>query len=104
MSLLLAYMQKLFNDYNSYFIWLFLIGRSNDSSCACDGDSDQSDGDSDQSDGNNGVTIALATLLIIAVIGLVISVVINVFFVVQNKQSRCVVTSIRHIIIIVIAI
>ena len=40
------------------------------------------------------MNIALATLLAIAVIGLVISVVINVFLVVQHKQSRCVVTSI----------
>ena len=44
------------------------------------------------SDDNNVVIIALATLLAIAVIGLVISVVINV---VQRKQSRCVVTSIH---------
>ena len=51
-----------------------------------------SDGSSDD---NNGVIIALATLLAIAVIGLVISVVINVFLVVQRKQSRCVVTSIH---------
>ena len=47
------------------------------------------------SDDNNGVIIALATLLAIAVIGLVISVVINVFLVVQRKQSRCIVTSIH---------
>ena len=51
-----------------------------------------SDGSSDD---NNGVIIALATLLAIAIIGLVISVVINVFLVVQHKQSRCVVTSIH---------
>ena len=43
-------------------------------------------------DNNHGVNIALATLLAIAVIGLVISVVINV---IQRKQSRCVVTSIH---------
>ena len=43
----------------------------------------------DSSDGNE-VTIVLATLLAIAVIGLVISVVINVFFIVQHKHSRCV--------------
>ena len=48
----------------------------------------------DDSDVNNGVIITLATLLVIAVIGLMISIVINVFFVVQRKQSRCVVTSI----------
>ena len=47
------------------------------------------------SDDNNGVNIALTTLLAIAVIGLVISVVIIVFLVVQRKQSRCVVTSIH---------
>ena len=48
----------------------------------------------DDSDVNNGVIITLATLLVIAVIGLMISIVINVFFVVQRKRSRCVVTSI----------
>ena len=47
----------------------------------------------DDSDDNNGVIIALATLLVIAIIGLVISIVVNVLFVVQRKQSRCVVTS-----------
>ena len=49
----------------------------------------------DDSDDNNGVITALATLMVIAVIGLVISVVINVLFVVQRKQSRCVVSSIH---------
>ena len=39
--------------------------------------------------------MALAILLAIAVIGLVISVVIIIFFVVKLKQSRCVVTSIH---------
>ena len=48
----------------------------------------------DDSDVNNGVIIGLATLLVIAVIGLVISIVVIVFFVVQRKRSRCVVTSI----------
>ena len=62
-----------------YTILLFSIEISNDGS----------------SDDNNGVIIALAALLAIAVIGLVISVVINVFLVVQRKQSRCVVTSIH---------
>jgi len=38
------------------------------------------------------VTAVLATLLAIAVIGLVISVMIIVFFMVQRKQSRCVIT------------
>ena len=46
------------------------------------------------SDDNNVVIIALATSLAIAVIGLVISVVINV---IQHKQSRCVVTSIYNV-------
>ena len=46
----------------------------------------------DDSGDINGVITALVTLLVIAVIGLVISIVINVFFVVQCKQSRCVVT------------
>ena len=53
--------------------------------------------DLDDSENNNGVIIALTTLLVIVVIGLVISVVINVFFVVQRKQSRCVVTSIHSV-------
>ena len=50
---------------------------------------------SDDSDDNNGVITALATVMVIAVIGLVISIVINVFLAVQRKQSRCVVTSIH---------
>ena len=49
---------------------------------------DSTDGGSDD---NNGVNIVLVTLLAIAVIGLVISVVINVCLVVQRKQSRFVV-------------
>ena len=49
----------------------------------------------DDSDVNIGVIIGLATLLVIAVIGLVTSIVINVFFIMQRKQSRCVVTSIH---------
>ena len=44
------------------------------------------------SDDCNGGNIALIILLVIAVIGLVISMVINVFLVVQRKRSRCVVT------------
>ena len=47
----------------------------------------------DDSDDNNGVIIALATVMVIAIIGLVISIVINVFLGVKLKQSRCVVTS-----------
>ena len=47
------------------------------------------------SDDNNGVIIALATVMVIAIIGLVISIVINVFVVRKLKQSRCVVTSIH---------
>ena len=39
--------------------------------------------------------IALGTLFAIAVIGLVISVVINIFLVVQRKQSRCVLASVH---------
>ena len=41
-------------------------------------------------DDDNGLITALATLLVIAVIGLVISIVIIVFFVLQCKKSRCV--------------
>ena len=40
------------------------------------------------SDDNCGVNIALATLLAVALIALVVSVVINVFFFIQRKQSR----------------
>ena len=54
------------------------------------------------SDDNNGVNIALATLLAISVIGLVISIVINVFFVVQHKQSRCVVVTSTYILYVAI--
>ena len=50
--------------------------------------------DSNSSDDNNGVNIILGTLLTITVFGLMISIVIIVFFVVRRKQSRCVVTSI----------
>ena len=52
----------------------------------------------DDSDDNNGVITALATVMVIAVIGLVISIVINVFLGVKLKQSRCVVTSMHFII------
>ena len=48
--------------------------------------------DSDDPDDDNGLVTVLATLLVIATIGLVISIVINVFLVVQRKKSRCVVT------------
>ena len=48
----------------------------------------------DDPDDCNGVIITSITLLAIAIIGLVISIVINVFLVVQCKQSRCVVISI----------
>ena len=51
----------------------------------------------DDSDDINGVNIALATVMVIAVIGLVISIVINVIVIVKLKQSRCVVTSIQSI-------
>ncbi len=59
------------------FCVIVLIGASSDSS----------------SDDNNGTIIALATILAIAVSGLVISVIINVFFIVQRKQSRYVIAS-----------
>ena len=54
-----------------------------------DASSDSSSNDSD------GVDIVLAVLLGISVIVLVISIVINVCFVVQRKQSRCIVTSVH---------
>ena len=56
----------------------------------------------DDPDDDNGLITVLATLLAIAVIGLVISIVINVFFVVQRKRSWCVVT--RYILVIYITI
>ena len=55
--------------------------------------SQPSDGSCDNSSDDNGVITALAALLAIAVIGLVISIVINVFVIKKLKQSRCVVTS-----------
>ena len=56
--------------------------------CSC------SDGNSDD---NDVVIIALAALLAIAVIGFVISIVINVCLVVRHKQLRCVVTSVHNV-------
>jgi len=46
------------------------------------------------------VIAVLATLLAIVVIGLVISVVINIFVIVQRKQSRCVVTMVSFYVVI----
>ena len=71
---------------NDVIVLIVTSSQPSDSSCDCSCDCSSDD---------NGVIIALATLLAIAVIGLVISIVINVFFVVQRKQSRCVVTSIH---------
>ena len=45
------------------------------------------------SDDNNGAVIALAVLLAFSIIGLVISVMINIFLVRKLKQPRYVVTS-----------
>ena len=60
---------------------------STDANCNC----------GDNTDDNNGVNIALATIMVIAIIGLVTSIVINVFVIVKLKQARCVVTSILSI-------
>ena len=49
----------------------------------------------DDSDDSNGANTGLATVMVITIIGLVISIVINVFLGVKLKQSRCVVTSIH---------
>ena len=54
---------------------------------ACSNNSSDDDGD--------GVNIILVTLMGISIIGLVISIMINVFLVVKHKKSRCVVTSIH---------
>ena len=62
---------------------------STDANCNC------CDNTGDNTDDNNGVNIALATIMVIAIIGLVTSIVINVFVIVKLKQSRCVVTSIH---------
>ena len=64
---------------------LFLIVTSSQSTDSC-------------SDDCNGVNIALATVMAIAIIGLVISIVINVFVIRKLKQLRCVVTSIHSIV------
>ena len=66
-------------------------------SCLNYGTSDGSIKDSNSSDDNNGVNIVLGTLLAITVIGLVISIMIIVFFFVRRKQSRCVVTNIYSV-------
>ena len=47
------------------------------------------------SDDNSAVVITLATLVAIAIIGLVISVMINVLVIVKQKQSRYVVPNIH---------
>ena len=47
------------------------------------------------SDDSSAVNITLATLVAIAVIGLVISVMINFFVIVKQKQSRYVVPNIQ---------
>ena len=50
----------------------------------------------DDSDDNNGAITALTTIMVIAIIGLMISKVINVFLIgVKLKQSRCIVISIH---------
>lgn len=56
---------------------LFLIETSSDNSYH-----------DDNSDYGNEVIVVLVTLLIIAIFGLVISIVINAIFVVQRKQSK----------------
>ena len=58
---------------------------------ASDGSSDDSSKD-ESSEDDSRLKIILATLLGIATIGLVISVVINVCLVVQRKKLRCVLT------------
>ena len=70
------------------------VNRSCSDYGTSDGSTNDSSKDNNSSDDNNGVNITLGTLLAITVIGLVISIVIIVFFVVRCKQSRCVVSSI----------
>ena len=60
-------------------------GRNDESSCSHDSSSNNGN-----SDDNDGVVAALTALLGIAVIGLVISAMINAFLAVKLKQSRCV--------------
>ena len=69
---------------------LHIFYSSATSNCLNDTSSDGSLNES-TSDDNNGMIIALTTTLVIFLIGLVISVVINVFFVVKQKQSRYVI-------------
>ena len=59
-------------------------GRNDESSCS---DSSSNNGNSDD---NDGVVATMTALLGIAVIGLVISTVVNAFLAVKLKQSRCV--------------
>ena len=59
-------------------------GRNDESSCSHDSSNN------DNSDDNDGVVAALTALLGIAVIGLIISAMINAFLAVKLKQSRCV--------------
>ena len=59
-------------------------GRNDESSCSHD------TSNNDNSDDNDGVVATVTALLGIAVIGLVISAMINAFLAVKLKQSRCV--------------
>ena len=53
------------------------------------------------SDDNSAVNITLATSVAIAVIGLVISVMINFFVIVKHKQSRYVAPNIHYSYIVI---
>ena len=82
---------------NLMMLMYSIVTRSYSNDSTSDGSTNDSSKDNNSSHDNNGVNIVLGTLLTITVIGLVISIVIIVFFVVRHKQSRCVVTNIYSI-------
>ena len=74
-----------------YVLVVFKIATCS-SDCGSDGSSDD----------NNGAIIALAALFVIAVIGLIISVVIIIYVVMKLKQSRCDITSIATLYVVIV--
>ena len=73
-----------------------------DDNSSNDSSSDDNSLNDDISDDDNGMNIVLVTLLVITIIGLVTSIVINVFLVVKLKQSRCVIIIIHSVYIAII--
>ena len=73
-----------------------------DDNSSNDSSSDDNSLNDDISDDDNGMNIVLVTLLVITIIGLVTSIVINVFLVVKLKQSRCVIIIIHSLYVAII--